>query len=172
MKRFLKSLALGFILALPWVGASAQQVNNYWCNSATVPCPPSAWTPASAANAFPVTGTLAVTEPATTNVATAALATSLVVKNSAASLYSFNVSADSTLSAAAWWILILNATTDPGSGSVTPARCYAMPSGTTNFSAAFPVGLPFATGIVIVASTNGCFTEATSAHAFIAGDFK
>lgn len=57
MNRFLKIVALGF--ALLWVStpAHAQQANNYWCNSATVPCPPSGWTPASAANPFPVTGT-------------------------------------------------------------------------------------------------------------------
>jgi hypothetical protein len=54
MKKFLQSLALG-ILVLPWIGAaSAQQANNYWCNSATVPCPPSGWTPSSVVNPFPV----------------------------------------------------------------------------------------------------------------------
>lgn len=60
--RFLKLAALGFLLSLPWIGtASAQSVNNYWCNSATIPCPFSAWTPVSAANPFPVTGSFSAT---------------------------------------------------------------------------------------------------------------
>lgn len=62
MKKFLKRLALGIILALPWIGAaSAQQANSYWCNSATVPCPPSGWTPSSTANPLPITGSVTTT---------------------------------------------------------------------------------------------------------------
>lgn len=57
MRNFIKRLAFGLLLTLPWTGANAQQVNNYWCNSTAVPCPPSGWTPASAANPFPVTAT-------------------------------------------------------------------------------------------------------------------
>lgn len=54
MNRFLKILALGVLLMLPWAGgASAQQTNNYWCNSATLPCPPGAWVPTSPSNPFP-----------------------------------------------------------------------------------------------------------------------
>lgn len=105
-------------------------------------------------------------------VVTAAVATSEVIKASAGNLYSFDVSVDTTLSPSPWWILILNATSDPGNGSVTPLKCYAMPSNTTNFSAAFPMPVAFSTGIVIVASTTGCFTETTSAHAFISGDAR
>lgn len=73
MKRFL--FALGILLA--WSGAaSAQQVNNYWCNSATVPCPPSAWVPTSSPNPFPVTGTFTPSGTQTTaSVGTANLAT-------------------------------------------------------------------------------------------------
>lgn len=59
MNRYLKVLGIGLFLTLSWIGtASAQQANNYWCSSATVPCPPSGWTPASAANPFPVTATI------------------------------------------------------------------------------------------------------------------
>lgn len=54
MNRYLKILGLGLLLSLPWVGASAQQANQYWCTSSTVPCPPSGWTPASATNPMPV----------------------------------------------------------------------------------------------------------------------
>ena len=103
---------------------------------------------------------------------TAALASSQVVKGSAGNLYSFNISADSTLSGAAWWIMIYDATTAPADGGVTPAKCYAMASGTTSYSAAFPVPVAFATGITIGVSTTGCFTKTASTHAFISGDSK
>jgi len=64
MKRKLRILFTGVLLALPWIGAaSAQQANNYFCNSSTVPCPPSGWTPASSANPLPVTGTVTATAP-------------------------------------------------------------------------------------------------------------
>lgn len=57
MNRYLKILGLGILLSLPWVGAQAQQANQYWCTSGTVPCPPSGWVPASTANPMPVTVT-------------------------------------------------------------------------------------------------------------------
>ena len=101
---------------------------------------------------------------------TAALASNKVVKASAGNLYSFNVSADSTLSGAAWWIMIFDATSLPGDGGVTPAKCYAVPTGTTSYSAAFNLPVAFTTGIVIGVSTTGCFTKTASTHAFISGD--
>lgn len=280
MKRFLKSLALGILLALPWVGASAQQVNNYcWVDAG----PPVHWAPCNSTNplavsgsfvltpsgtqnvnltqilgaapsltnplwvfpatgaTFPVSGTVAVTQstspwvvslasttltgnvtvvgptadgsPATTPpvlvggtsdgtatgtvdvwkittagigyvnnapsaasdagltpTTTSALAANLVVKASAGNLYSFEVSADSTLSAAAWWIMLYNATSAPVDGAVTPLKCYALPSGATSYAAAFPVPVAFSTGITIGVSTAGCFTKTASTHAFISGD--
>ena len=67
MNRYLKILAISLFLSLPWASAWAQQANDYWCNSATVPCPPSAWTPTSAAAPKPVTitapNTASVTNP-------------------------------------------------------------------------------------------------------------
>ena len=100
------------------------------------------------------------------------LATSQVIKASAGNLYSFEVSADSTLSAAAWWILIFDAASDPGNGGVTPRKCYAQVPGSTSASYIWTVPISFSTGIVIVASTTGCYTETQSAHAFISGDAK
>jgi len=104
--------------------------------------------------------------------ATTSLASNLVVKSSAGNLYSFNVSADSTLSGAAWWLIIFNSATLPADGTVTPAKCYAFPSGTTSYSAAFPVPVAFSTGIVMGVSTTGCFTKTASIHAFLSGDYK
>lgn len=112
-------------------------------------------------------GNLTAATPATT----AALGSSQVVKASAGTLYSFNVSADPTLAAAPWWVLIFNATAAPSNGAVTPAKCYAEPAGATSASGAFAAGgVAFSTGITIVASSTGCFTQTLSAHAFISGD--
>lgn len=108
----------------------------------------------------------------TSTTASSALAANLVVKASAGNLYGFQVSADSTLSGAAWWIMVYNATAAPGEGAVTPAKCYAMPSGTTAFSASWPLPVQFSTGITIGVSTTGCFTKTASTHAFISGDYK
>jgi hypothetical protein len=74
--------------------------------------------------------------------------------------------------AAAWWIMIYDAVSAPADGAVTPAKCYAMPSGTTATTPAFGQRIKFKTGIVIGVSTNGCFTKAASVHAFISGDFR
>lgn len=114
------------------------------------------------------TSTVAV--PIVPAAASQALASNQVLKASAGNLYSFEVSADSTLSSAAWWIMIFDATSLPIDGAVTPAKCYAMPSGATGFNAAFSYPIRFTTGIVIGVSTNGCFTKAASTHAFISGD--
>lgn len=116
------------------------------------------------------TTTVSGATPATV-VSSATLTTSQVIAAVPGSLKSFNVSADSTLSGAAWWIMIFDAATDPAAGAVTPAKCYAMPSGATGIAAAFPTPAKFNTGIVISVSTTGCFTKTNSAHAFISGDF-
>jgi hypothetical protein len=116
----------------------------------------------------PSSGTAAGISP----VSSSALAANTVIKASAGNLYSFQVSADSTLSAAAWWVMVYDATAAPVDGAVTPKKCYAMPSGATALSAAFPNATAFATGIVIGVSTTGCFTKTASTHAFISGDAK
>lgn len=113
--------------------------------------------------------------PPTTAIRTSAssiLASSLVVKATPGFLYGFQVSADSTLSGAAWWIMIYDATVAPGDGTITPTKCYAMASGVTSFSASFSVPINFATGITIGVSTAGCFTKTASVHAYLSGDFQ
>lgn len=103
---------------------------------------------------------------------TTALAANLVAKASAGNLYSFEVAADSTLSGGAWWLMVYDATSAPADGSVTPAKCYALASGTTRLSEVFRQPIYFATGIVLGVSTNGCFTKAASTHAFMSADVK
>lgn len=109
---------------------------------------------------------------AATTSSTAALAGNLVAKSGAGNLYSFQISADSTLGGAAWWVMIFDATSAP-SGAVTPKKCYAVPSGTMNFSAAWPLApIAFGTEITLMVSTTGCFTATASVHAFISADYK
>jgi hypothetical protein len=108
---------------------------------------------------------------ARTSVSSTSYEANHVITGSAGSLYSFEVQADSTLSAAAWYIMIYNATTAPADGSVTPIKCYQMPSGTLGANYAFPNPIAFSAGIVIGVSTTGCLTKTASAHAFISGDF-
>lgn len=103
----------------------------------------------------------------------AALCTSLAMSGRARSLFSFEVQADSTLSGAAWYIMMFNATAVPADGAVTPFKCYAIASGTTQAGGTFAgTGINFPLGLVIAVSTTGCFTLTSSTHAFISGDFQ
>lgn len=156
------------------LGAAPSATNPLWVSPATGAIFP------SALNATPTVANGNGVVPAPSSESAAALSpvpsTSLeanhVIKAGAGNLYSFNVSADSTLSAAAWWLMIYNATSAPADGAVAPVKCYAFPSGTTGYSAAFTLPVSFSTGITLGVSTTGCFTKTASAHAFISGDAK
>ena len=126
----------------------------------------------SAGSQIVVAGSSSNAAAAASQIATAALASNLVVKNAAGNLYSFTVQADSTLYAAIWYIMVFDATALPSNGAVTPAKCYTMPASTANFSTAFPTPVRHTTGIVIGVSTTGCFSLTASVHAFISGDYK
>jgi hypothetical protein len=148
-----------------WAGVTLGSPSNYGTSPGAVAVP--------GVNAF-VTNPVSTTpsNSGTINNATSALGSNEQVCSGPCALYSFNVSADSTLSAAAWWIMIFNTTSLPSPGTVTPVRCIALPSGTTSYTGAFPVGLPLTPGGNIAVSTTGCFTLTASIHAFIAGDVK
>ena len=119
------------------------------------------------------TGSVSMSATTTTYASTAALAANLVIPSSAnKSLTGFQVSADATLAAADWWIMIYDATSAPADGAVTPAKCYYMPATTTSYSAGFTGFTKFPNGIVIGVSTTGCFNKTASAHAFISGDVQ
>lgn len=121
-------------------------------------------------NATTINNPSATAAAATAPVVTSVLATSLVLKASAGNLYGLNVSADSTLSGAAWWVMVHNAAAAPAAGAVTPTKCYALALGTTMASLAFPTPVRFSTGVSVTVSTTGCFTQTDSVHAFISGD--
>lgn len=114
-----------------------------------------------------------VISPAT-HAQTSALASNLVAKAAAGTLYSFNVSADTTLNASTWYVMIFDAASLPADGAVTPAKCYAMPAGAPTASGLFGAGgVTFSSGIVIGVSTTGCFTKTASTHAlFIGADYQ
>lgn len=98
-----------------------------------------------------------------TPAASSAAETSHVVANAPGRLYGASV----TTGAASGYLLILNATADPGNGAVTPIKC--VPVGTTQTVAVSPdpnTVWTFSKGIVLVFSTTGCFTETQSATAF------
>jgi hypothetical protein len=122
--------------------------------------------------ACPMPVTTVTTSSGATHVQTSALAANLVVKASPGNLYDFEVAADATLSGAAWWIMIYDATSAPADGAVTPAKCYAMTAGATTLTAAFPTPTAFTAGITIGVSTTGCFTKTASTHAFIGAGFQ
>lgn len=108
-----------------------------------------------------------------THAQSSVLASNLVVKAASGDLISFQASADSTLSAAAWWLMIFDATSLPANGTVTPAKCYAVPSGTTSYSGSFVApGEAYTTGIVMGVSTTGCFSLTASVHAFFGAGFN
>ena len=118
-------------------------------------------------------GAVTVTPNPSTHVQCAVLCTSLVVKAATGTLQSFAVSADATLQGAAWWLLVYDATTKPTDGTVTPAKCYAYPTGTASAGGTLTEsGVTFATGITMAVSTTGCFTSTSSTHAFLAGDYR
>jgi hypothetical protein len=109
--------------------------------------------------------------PMSTSSQCSALCSNLVLESGGPhNLYSLEVSADPTLAASAWWVLLFNATSLPANGAITPFKCYAMPAATTVFSAAFPSPVTLSTGTTIGVSTTGCFTQTASIHAFISGD--
>lgn len=113
------------------------------------------------------------TPPAATPSSTPALGGSQILKASAGTLFSFEVNADATLSAAAWFVMIFNSSTVPADGAVAPVKCYGQSAGTAQMGGTLASnGVAFSNGIVIVTSTTGCFTKTISAHAFISGDFQ
>lgn len=104
-------------------------------------------------------------------VQSASVETGHVIKSSAGNLYDFNVSADATLSAAAWAVMIFNSTTVPAAGAVTPVKCFLAPAGATSISGAFPTPLYLGTGISMAVSVGQtCFTKTDSAHGFISAN--
>lgn len=120
------------------------------------------------ASSVPVTlasdqGTLSVSWASVASVATSALASSLVLKAGAGSLYSIDCCP--TLNG---FLMLFDATSAPADGAVTPK--WVLPMVAANgFALAFNAPMTFSTGIVAVFSSTGPFTKTASAAAFISG---
>lgn len=100
-----------------------------------------------------------------------AVETGHVIKAGAGNLYTISASADATLSAAAWALMVFNSTTVPAAGAVTPAWCVLLPAGATGYAGAFPTPMYLGTGISVAVSVGQtCFTKTDSAHAFISAN--
>ena len=96
--------------------------------------------------------------------ATTVASSSLIVKATTGSLYSFTV----TAGASAGYVMLFNSATVPADGTVQPIYCFPVAANST-FSQSYG-GTPVAMniGTVLVFSTTGCFTKTASATAFIA----
>ena len=102
----------------------------------------------------------------TRNASNAAVASSYVAPQS------FVSGVNVVSGASAGYVLIYDAVSAPADGAVTPARCLPIAANAgleINWRAA-PIW--FRNGVVVVFSTTGCFTQTSSATAFIAVDAR
>lgn len=112
-----------------------------------------------------VTGSSLV-PPSPAFVQTAALASSLVLKAAAGSLYACYITTGST----AGWLMLFDASAAPANGTVSPKNCiYCPANATTEIELPFLTVEPFGTGIIAVFSSTGPFTLTASATVFIKG---
>lgn len=101
--------------------------------------------------------------------ATGTAASSLLLKSGAGNLYGLEV----TAAASAGYVMVFDATVAPADGTVTPKYCKAV-AANSSVELSWTGGPPaaFATGVVVVFSTTGCFTKTASATAYISGMVK
>ena len=112
-----------------------------------------------------VTGSSLV-PPSPTFVQTTALASNLVLKAAAGSLYACYVTTGST----AGWMMLFDAVAAPSNGTVAPKNCvYCPANATTEIELPFLTAEPFSTGITAVFSSTGPFILTGSSTAFIKG---
>lgn len=112
-----------------------------------------------------VTGSSLV-PPSPTFVQTSSVASSLVLKGTAGSLYACYV----TTGATSGWLMLFDSVSVPPNGAVTPKNCVFCPaSATTEIELPFLTPEPFSTGITAAFSTTGPFTLTASASTFIKG---
>lgn len=147
-----KILSLVFALMLLAGVANAQSAMNVQPGYLTITSCPGGNTPCYKASTNPVNS--------------ASGEASHVMKASAGVLYGFSV----TTGATAGYVLVYNLTSAPSNGAVTPVACYAVPATSTIGVAFTPLPLNMTTGITLVFSSTGCFTQTTSATAFFMGE--
>ena len=99
--------------------------------------------------------------------ASAAAASSLILKASAGDLFGFSA----TSGASAGFVMVFDAASAPADGAVTPKYCYALPAGQT-VGASYSPPASFSTGITLVFSTTGCFSKTASATTMFSGQVR
>ena len=110
--------------------------------------------------------TSSLVPPSPAFVQTAALASNLVLKGTAGSLYACYVTTGST----AGWLMLFDASAAPANGPVSPKNCiYCPANATTEIELPFLTVEPFGTGITAAFSSTGPFTFTASATVFIKG---
>jgi hypothetical protein len=97
----------------------------------------------------------------------ASAVSSVVAKASAGNLYGIT----GTAAATALWFMVDNATSAPADGAVTPVRCVYAPANST-VNVAFNPPVRFSTGITVVASSTGCFTQTLNTTGFISAQYQ
>jgi hypothetical protein len=146
----------------PWV-ISGAVTGTFW--QTTQPVSGTFWQTTQ-----PVSGTV-TTAPATgvTQAKTAAAASSLVAKGSAGSVVSISGSA-----IAGSYIMLFNATAAPSNGAVTPDKCWGPMAAAGPFNFSWGIGPVFtaSTGITVVSSSTGCFTQTLTNASFIAVEYQ
>ena len=163
---------LGFALAaLVWVGASAPAYSQ----NTVLPCTQGTATasrnciPVSANAPLPTTAGASSAEGVAIEPTAVASATSgLVLKTAAGNLYSLQVANAAT----GGYVLLMDQTTVPSAGAVTPSKCFFMPSAAGNLSLSFNPPLRFSSGIIMLYSSAGCFTFTASNPTFMSGEVK
>lgn len=103
-----------------------------------------------------------------TPVTTSAVASNLVVCAAACNVYGFNV----TVGASAGYVLLINATSAPADGAVTPIWCIPVAANSGIDVSWRQAPRKMTTGATLIFSTTGCFTKTASATAFMTGDAK
>lgn len=110
--------------------------------------------------------TSSIVPPSPAFVQTMALASNLVLKAAAGSLYACYVTTGST----AGWLMLFDVTTVPANGTVAPKNCiYCPANATTEIELPFLTVEPFTTGITAAFSSTGPFTLTASSTVFIKG---
>lgn len=97
-------------------------------------------------------------------IASTAAESSHVLKSSAGNLYGVSV-----VPTATGYMMVFDATSAPADGAVTPKFCLPVSANSAGNITARNIPASFATGIVVVFSTTGCFTKTASATAMFTG---
>ena len=169
MRRLLWGLAIFLIAVLPRASLAAEA--DIFVPTGTAP---SIWQPGGSASnpvsvqTVPASGSTA----GITSVVSGSAEATHVLKATPGNLYSVYAT---NLTGTAGFLVVLNATSAPVDGAITPLDCAPLP-GNSNASINYRAGPPevFSTGITaVITSANTCFTKTTGViTGFIHGDVQ